>query len=260
MGKYKVYHIPGVKVGCTTDIQKRVVETQGYKQGEYEILLQTDSIAEASQAERILQQDLGYKVDRQLYKDLFKKRKTMNKHTSSPATTTFKISKKDIDASFLSDLVIKTPLGEYVLDAEDKIDWVISNCHSSQFGPRTCYIYNKALAEAAPFNVYEEAISKIPDIEIFNKIRDWAYERGIYDKGDSKTQLIKLYEEAGELSQATLKEDRDGVIDAIGDCIVVLTNLAHLNGIYVEDCIAAAYAEISGRTGEMKNGTFVKNN
>lgn len=72
MSKYKIYHIPGVKIGCTTDIQKRVVETQGYKDGEYEILFQTDDISLASAAEKTLQQDLGYKVDRQLYKNLFK--------------------------------------------------------------------------------------------------------------------------------------------------------------------------------------------
>lgn len=257
MGKYKVYHIPGVKVGCTTNIQKRVVETQGFKEGEYEILLQTDNIDEASQAERILQEDLGYKVDRQLYKNLFKKHRNMNKHTSSPATTTFKISKKDINAEFLVDLAIKTPQGTYVLDSEDKIDWVISNCHTSQFGPRTCYIYNKALSEAPPFSVYKK-VEFVDDIEIFSDIRKWAYERGIYDKGDPKTQLIKLYEEAGELAQATLKQDREGIIDAIGDCIVVLTNLAHLNTLRIEDCISAAYNEISSRTGKMNNGTFVK--
>ena len=97
-------------------------------------------------------------------------------------------------------------------------------------------------------------------LEVFDKIRDWAYKRGLYDKGDTKTQLIKLYEEAGELSQATLKEDRDGIIDAIGDCIVVLTNLAHLNSLRIEECINTAYDEISGRTGKMINGTFVKDN
>lgn len=259
MGKYKVYHIPGVKVGCTTDLQKRVVETQGYQQGEYEVLLQTDSIEEASKAERILQQDLGYKVDRQLYKNLFKKRRNMSKHTSSPATTTFKISKKDINAEFLANIIIKTPIGTYELDTEDKIDWIISNCHTSQFGPRTCYIYNKALSEAAPFAIHKK-LAPTSNIDIFDNIREWAYERGLYDKGDVKTQLIKLYEESGELSQSTLKQDREGIIDAIGDCVVVLTNLAHLNSLRIEDCISAAYNEISNRTGEMKNGTFVKDN
>ena len=37
-GKYKIYHIPGKKIGCTTNIKKRVQQEQGYKPGEYEIL------------------------------------------------------------------------------------------------------------------------------------------------------------------------------------------------------------------------------
>ena len=44
-GKYKIYHIPGVKIGCTTNVQKRIIETQGYKPGEYEILFETDDVA-----------------------------------------------------------------------------------------------------------------------------------------------------------------------------------------------------------------------
>ena len=92
----------------------------------------------------------------------------------------------------------------------------------------------------------------------FELIREWAKNRGIYDKGDPKTQLIKLYEESGELSQAILKDDKEGIIDAIGDSVVVLTNLAHLVGTNIEDCISSAYDEISNRTGRMINGTFVK--
>ena len=253
-GKYKIYHIPGVKVGCTTSIQRRVVEAQGYKPGEYEILFETDNVAEASRVEKQLQEDLGYKVDRKLYKDLFKK--AMNKHTSSPATTTFKISSKDLDAKFLADLEIETQYGTFKLDSTDKIDWVVSNIHDSQFGPNTCYIYNKAMANAGEFQKLEE--SKENNQNQFELIRQWAKDRGLYDKGDIKTQLIKLYEESGELSQAILKDDKAGIIDAIGDSVVVLTNLAHLVGTNIEDCIGAAYNEISNRTGKMINGTFVK--
>ena len=48
------------------------------------------------------------------------------------------------------------------------------------------------------------------------------------------------------------------VMKEIGDIIVVLTNLAELEGFAVEDCIDAAYTEIANRTGIMHNGTFVK--
>ena len=244
-GKYKIYHIPGVKVGCTTNVQKRIIETQGYKPGEYEILFETDDVAEASKVEQQLQKDLGYKIDRKPYKDLFKK--VMNKHSSSAATTTFKISSKDLNASFLADLEIKTQYGTFKLDSSDKIDWVMSNVYNSQFGPNSCYIYNKAMAEAGSFQKHD-----------FDKIRTWAEEKGILDKGDLKTQLIKLYEEAGELSQSILKNNREDTIDAIGDCVVVLTNLAELAGVRIEDCISTAYDEISNRTGKMINGTFMK--
>ena len=40
--------------------------------------------------------------------------------------------------------------------------------------------------------------------------------------------------------------------------VVVLTNLAHLNGVNIETCINTAYKEISKRKGKMINGTFVK--
>ena len=254
-GKYKIYHIPGVKIGCTTSIQRRIIEAQGYKPGEFEILFETDNVAEASKVEQTLQKDLGYKVDRKPYKDLFKK--TMNKHSSSPTTTTFKTSIKELNGKFLADLKIKTQYGTFKLDSTDKIDWVISNAHNSQFGPSTCYIYNKAMAEAGEFQTLtkEKLYSHQDQFEL---IREWAKERGLYDKGDIKTQLIKLYEESGELSQALLKNDKAGIIDAIGDSVVVLTNLAHLVGTDIEICIKSAYDEISNRTGRMINGTFVK--
>lgn len=92
----------------------------------------------------------------------------------------------------------------------------------------------------------------------FQSIRDWAKERGIYQKGDPKTQFLKLQEEVGELAKAILKNDEEEFIDAIGDCVVVLTNLAALNSVNIEDCVNSAYNVIAKRKGSMINGTFVK--
>ena len=72
------------------------------------------------------------------------------------------------------------------------------------------------------------------------------------------TQYVKLQEEAGELAKALLKDDQKEVVDAIGDMVVVLTNLAYLEGFTIEECIKSAYSEISNRKGKMVNGTFVK--
>jgi NTP pyrophosphatase (non-canonical NTP hydrolase) len=94
----------------------------------------------------------------------------------------------------------------------------------------------------------------------FQSIRDWAKDKGIYEKGDPKTQYIKLMEEVGELAQSILKNDPSEFSDAIGDCVVVLTNLAALNGFNIEDCINGSYGVIAKRKGQMINGTFVKEN
>jgi NTP pyrophosphatase (non-canonical NTP hydrolase) len=92
----------------------------------------------------------------------------------------------------------------------------------------------------------------------FQSIRDWAENKGIYSKGDPKTQYIKLCEEIGELAQSILKQDEAEFKDAIGDCVVVLTNLAKLKGYTIEECINGSYDVIAKRTGKMVNGTFVK--
>ena len=189
------------------------------------------------------------KQDVKLYKDLFKKE--MKKHTSSAATTTFKISKKDLDGRFLADLKIETPYGTFNIDSTDKIEWILDNVHESQYGPSTCYTYNKAMSEAIPFSKAEDDID-------FNSIRQWADTRGIVQKGNDKVQYIKLMEEAGELAVALLKDNDKEIKDAIGDMVVVLTNLASLRGFKIEDCIKHAYNEIADRTGKMINGTFVK--
>ena len=92
----------------------------------------------------------------------------------------------------------------------------------------------------------------------FELIRQWAKAKGIYTKGDPKTQTLKLVEESGELAKAILNNDQDEVIDAIGDCVVVLTSIAHMRGVTIEQCIDEAYNVISKRKGKMINGTFVK--
>lgn len=92
----------------------------------------------------------------------------------------------------------------------------------------------------------------------FEPIRDWAKERGIYEKGNIDTQFEKLIEEVNELKQGLENENNDEIIDAIGDCVVVLTNLANFIDVDIEYCINIAYKVIKNRKGVMKNGFFEK--
>ena len=71
-------------------------------------------------------------------------------------------------------------------------------------------------------------------------------------------KALKLVEEVGETCKAILNDDDAEIIDGIGDCVVVLTNLAELIGTPIEECIDKAYNEIKNRKGKMANGTYVK--
>lgn len=103
-------------------------------------------------------------------------------------------------------------------------------------------------------------------METFNDIRRWARDRGLYKKGDLKTQFVKLNEEVGELANAILKSNEEELIDAIGDIVVVLTNLTHLANrsvlkkeyVTIEHCIEEAYKQIKDRKGKMVDGDFQK--
>ena len=246
---YYIYHIPGKKIGVTRDLNNRVTLVQGYKPGEYEVLDSSSDINYISGREIELQKVYGYKIDRTLYKNLVNKMKI----NATEQTSTFPCSKKQLAKELKKNLGFKweTALGSFEVSKET-IEWIKANSHVSMYDKNRSYIYNKAYYEAFLADSTYEKIS------LFELIREWANERDLIKKGDSKTQLIKLYEETGELSQSLLKNDKDGIIDAIGDSVVVLTNLAELNGVSIETCIQSAYDEISSRTGRMVNGTFVK--
>ena len=130
---------------------------------------------------------------------------------------------------------------------KDLIAWMKNNNIKSQNDNKR-YVYR---------NPFEKASDNKPKT-IFDNIRNWAKVRDIYKKGNSHTQYVKLQEECGELAKAILKKDKPEIVDAIGDIVVVLTNLAHFEDCTIEECIESAYKVISERKGKMINGTFVK--
>lgn len=67
---YYIYHIPGVKIGCTLNPKRRVRE-QGYS--EFEILEEHFDMQTASERERQLQRKYQYEVDNKskIYSSLF---------------------------------------------------------------------------------------------------------------------------------------------------------------------------------------------
>jgi len=299
---YYLYHVPGKKIGVTCNLKHRVEEQQGYKEGEYEVILQTDDISLVSDAEITLQKAYGYRVDRQLYKDLyknnFKELNNMNINITEQ-TTTFPCPANKLKGRLMDNIGMTwdTDHGKFKITI-DSIKWIMSNLKKSMYNDQRSYVYNKAFGRYYDnHNAYEDMLGgNLADVHMsngvdqyngkcrsgalspagmsercsentscecmapsqFDLIREWAEERGLYANGDPKTQALKLVEEVGETCRAILKEDHDEVIDGIGDCVVVLTNLAELMDVSIEECIEAAYDEIKNRTGKMENGTYKK--
>ena len=297
---YYLYHIPGKKIGVTCNLKHRVEEQQGYKEGEYDVILRTDDISLVSEAEISLQKAYGYRVDSQLYKDLyrnnFKQLNNMNINITEQ-TTTFPCPINKLKGQLMDNIGLRwmTEHGEFIIN-KYSIDWVMNNVQTSKYNKQRSYVYNKAFARfydnhqthdklggnledahmqdsyatqdqyngkcrsgaLSPAGIREEKCPNCDCMSQFDLIREWAETRGLYNEGDPKTQTLKLMEEAGEICRAVLKKDELEIIDGIGDCVVVLTNLAHLCDTSIEECIEAAYDEIKGRSGKMVNGTFKK--
>lgn len=66
--------------------------------------------------------------------------------------------------------------------------------------------------------------------KLITNVQQWSIARGL-DKADSKKQLLKLYEEFGELASGLAKGNKEVVKDSIGDVVVVLVILAQQKGV-----------------------------
>ena len=95
--------------------------------------------------------------------------------------------------------------------------------------------------------------------ELELKVLRWAEARQIIPNSSSQVQALKLVSEVGEFCDAVIKKDRDGVIDGLGDVLVVLIILADLESLNLLSCLESAYNEIKDRRGTLQpNGVFIK--
>ena len=264
---YYLYHIPSKKIGVTRDLKCRVEDQQGYDPSEYDVLMETEDIDLISEKEIMLQKAFGYKVDKIPYNKLNCNKKM--KINVTEQTTTFPCPVNKLKGRLMDEIGMEweTDHGVFRI-SQNSIKWIMKNVKTSMFNDDRCYVYNKAFSRyysdlVASAQGADECCEQTYCCErdtAFNRIRMWADERGLYEKGDPKTQYLKLMEEAGELGRALLKDNVEEQIDAIGDMVVVLTNLSELIDVPIEECIESAYEVISQRTGKMVNGTFVKDN
>lgn len=87
----------------------------------------------------------------------------------------------------------------------------------------------------------------------------WAEQRGIVPNGKPEIQLLKTMSELGELADAVAKNDKDKIIDGVGDVVVTLILFCALKDIDLVECLETAYTEIKDRKGKTTAaGLFIK--
>jgi len=101
-----------------------------------------------------------------------------------------------------------------------------------------------------------EPMKSYQELELL--VIQWAKEKQIITKGNPGAQCDKTLEEVVELHEAIEKNDRDEIIDALGDILVTIIIQAEMQGLKLEECLQSAYNVISKRKGKMIDGQFVK--
>lgn len=275
------------KVGCTCDPETRIKIQQGIKNWEDHILHETTDKLEASHIEAYYKGLNGLDWDDDIYyTPIANKQQTQIDTMTNTLTIVRKEGTKYFSAyktdlsqlSTFDEVIFVTggdPVAKFTGSEVEELRSIAQESFKSTgiyFVPDAVQLLKAELSDRMDvigqngndgLHYENETLENGPcthanTIPEFQQIRDWASDRGIYAKGDPKTQLIKLLEEQGEFAKAILKNDTPEIIDALGDMLVVLINLSELAGYKLEDCLQSAYDVISKRTGKMKNGTFVK--
>lgn len=117
------------------------------------------------------------------------------------------------------------------------------------------------------------------------RVAGWHHDRNLIAGATNDAQFGKLLEEMMELymtlnpnvepdvavggvklhlenllAKGRIKKAPEGksVKDDIGDCIVVLVNIAEREQVTIQECVETAWEDIKDRKGKMINGVFVK--
>lgn len=248
---YTIYHLQNKKVGVTNNIERRMKE-QGHED-DYIVLAETNDLKEASTLEIYYQKQLGYKTDKNTYLETMNSKKNNQDwlHITSKSIT----FNGAYNNRMLKELLL-AKAGENICFEDECIKltpavshFIMLNNFSSQYENMGLYVYPKALSNFV----------KNQTGSTFDKIRDWAADRGILENGKSSVQFAKALEEVAELGMALATNDTEEIKDAIGDIVVVLTSVSHLNGFKIEEAIDSAYNVIKDRKGYLNaHGNFIK--
>ena len=95
--------------------------------------------------------------------------------------------------------------------------------------------------------------------EIEMEVVRWGEARGIVQNSNPMAQAMKTREEAEELFDAILINDREAMIDAYGDILVTLVMGCATADLDLVSCFRHAYEQIKDRKGHLSpEGIFIK--
>ena len=81
--------------------------------------------------------------------------------------------------------------------------------------------------------------------ELIGKVERWHIDRNLINGSTDKSQVLKLMQELGELSDSVCKQK--DVKDDLGDMMVIMLNIMKRNNVTMEECLETAYNDIKDR-------------
>jgi NTP pyrophosphatase (non-canonical NTP hydrolase) len=101
-----------------------------------------------------------------------------------------------------------------------------------------------------------KGVDEVTFEELEQRVAEWHDDRNLINGSSDAAQMHKLFEEVNELDQDVL--DGYDLRDELGDCLVVLINIATRNGFTLKQALTVSYNKIKNRKGQMRQGIFVK--
>lgn len=93
--------------------------------------------------------------------------------------------------------------------------------------------------------------------ELIKLIEEWADNRGLIEADPAK-QLLKIFEEVSETSQAYIRKQPEEMEVESGDVLVTVIIFAKQTDVDLEHALGKAYRKIADRKGKLVDGSFLK--
>jgi len=173
---YYLYHIPGKKIGITTNLKSRVEDQQGYEEDEYDVIMKTDDVAKISEYELFLQKLYGYPVDLVPYDKLNCNKNKLNKMkvNVTEQTTTFPCPANKLKGRLMDNIGMTwdTEHGTFKITNES-VRWIMLNIKTSMFNDQRSYVYNKAFSRFYDnHNAYDILGGNLADVHMRERYPD----------------------------------------------------------------------------------------